>query len=328
MHNEGYYTISTYSIIIYFSTSPTSIILGTIKRMVNERKVVVITGANRGIGFEFCNQLLTGTNPLPNFFNNNPISVIACVRSLENIARLQELKNTLEQSSGDSNASNSLIIMQCDVSNQDHITKFTRDLQEVYGITSIDLFISNAGIIEADPQYDISDVSSFDEPRDIFTVNTIAPVLLTNALIPFLKASAAHTLGTDIIDTPVYSSVADGVEKNDQNTSVESSHKYPSRCIYISSNLGSITNINTPLSPSYRASKAALNAYVKAFQLKYPFIGFLPISPGWVGMFDGCGGGIVLYHLDYCMIYCHYVIGWLSMSALSYDLLSFSFLYF
>eukprot|EP00461_Guttulinopsis_vulgaris_P008104 UN08155 len=57
--------------------------------------------------------------------------------------------------------------------------------------------------------------------------------------------------------------------------------------------MGSITLLDSTFNPTYRASKAALNAYVKALSIDYPEINFIPIHPGHVKSDMGNSFGIV-----------------------------------
>ncbi|OCQ18336.1 short-chain dehydrogenase [Pseudoalteromonas luteoviolacea] len=125
------------------------------------KKHVVITGANRGIGLEFCRQYL-----------QLGYQVTAVVR------KRSEALEALCLS----------IIDDIDVSCEAGVTKLAQQLQGV----EIDILINNAGIFSNESLADMN----FDRIETQFAVNAVAPVRITHALQSSLIAGAKVAMVT------------------------------------------------------------------------------------------------------------------------------------
>ncbi|MEL7068040.1 MAG: SDR family oxidoreductase [Cyanobacteria bacterium J06581_3] len=117
----------------------------------------LVTGANRGIGYEYCKQL-----------NERGDDVIAVCR----------------QSSDELDALGVRVESGIDVSDDGAIAALTSSLAD----TPIDVLINNAGIYR---QSSLGDLN-VEGIREQFEVNAIAPLKLTQALLPNLKKSQAN----------------------------------------------------------------------------------------------------------------------------------------
>ena len=125
--------------------------------------VVVITGANRGLGLEFCRQYLAKGN-----------KVYACSRSPEKAAALLELK----QSHGEK-----LEIVPLDVCNPIMLANLSYVIEE-----PIDILINNAGIYGPKGlgfgEYKAGDWA------EVLKINTIAPMMVVQHLADKVAASS------------------------------------------------------------------------------------------------------------------------------------------
>ena len=130
--------------------------------------------------------------------------------------------------------------MQFDVTDHDAIEKAASGLD-----SSIDILINNAGILGPDNQTTTS--MDFHGFRDVFEVNVLSPLKITQAFLPHLKRA----------DHP--------------------------RLINISSQLGR-TGFNANDMVAYRASKAALNKITQAQAADFQDNGIICIAmhPGYV----------------------------------------------
>nr|XP_018917318.1 PREDICTED: uncharacterized oxidoreductase C663.06c-like [Bemisia tabaci] len=181
----------------------------------------LITGASRGIGLEFVKQLLTNSSLQAKI-------IIATCRSPEEATALQELKKSSER----------VHILKLDVTKFDTYDELALNVGSIVGDKGLTLLINNAGIAEASLKDSLKDITP-EMYLSTFTTNSVAPVILTQALYPLLKQSAeAHSSET----------------KNDLGVR-------RAAVINISSDLGSIEcaagHIHRSL--SYNESKAALN---------------------------------------------------------------------
>jgi len=180
----------------------------------------IVTGANRGIGLELVRQLLARKE-----------RVTATARTPDKASELQSLKGDY----GDS-----LRIVQCDVTNEAAIGK----LVTAIGTEAVDVLINNAGIGSGEG------LDGFDSAKtaEVYHTNAIAPVLVTRALLPALRASKQ------------------------------------SKVANISSLMGSVADNGSSGSYAYRMSKAALNMATKclALDLASDGVSVIAMHPGWV----------------------------------------------
>ena len=182
---------------------------------------ILITGTNRGIGLEF----------VKHYIKNNE-KVIATCRNRNSAKDLLELENT----------TNNLSLVELDVSNPNSINNFT---SKIAGLP-IDTFISNAGV--SGPKN--IEFGNFDakEWLDVFNVNTIAPLLITQKILKNLR------LGKD------------------------------KKLVFISSKVGSIEDNTSGGMYIYRTSKTALNQVIKSLSIDFKEDNFIVVAlhPGWV----------------------------------------------
>lgn len=121
----------------------------------------LVTGANRGIGYEYCRQLQARGH-----------TVIAVCRSASE--ELQQLEVGIEEG--------------VDMTSDDSVANLRSRLQG----TAIDVLINNAGILKRVTLEDLD----FASIREQFEVNALGPLRLTHALLPNLKAGSKVVMMT------------------------------------------------------------------------------------------------------------------------------------
>lgn len=123
---------------------------------------VLITGANRGLGLEFCRQYL-----------HDGWEVLACCRKPETSKALTLLGKSWQQ----------LHILQLDVLDRTQIDTLAAQLKG----TAVDVLINNAGVYGDTPK---TAFGRIDYPcwEDVLRINTLAPVKLTEAFVDHLRA--------------------------------------------------------------------------------------------------------------------------------------------
>jgi NAD(P)-dependent dehydrogenase (short-subunit alcohol dehydrogenase family) len=122
---------------------------------------VLITGANRGLGLEFCRQ-----------YAEKNWNVIACCR---NPAQANEL-NRLSYQSGN------IQVEELDVAKLKQIDSLSKKLAE----TSIDVLINNAGVYGDQGSRGFGHLN-YGEWLNSMSINTLAPMKMAEAFLPQLK---------------------------------------------------------------------------------------------------------------------------------------------
>lgn len=134
-------------------------------------KIALITGANKGIGFETARQL-----------GKQGVTVIAAARNKENGAKAVE---QLKAEGIDT------VFIQLDVDNANDI-QFAYDfIENRYG--KLDILVNNAGIQVESDNWGINTADTIAEEtlRKTFDTNFINVVKLTNKLLPLIRKSEA-----------------------------------------------------------------------------------------------------------------------------------------
>ena len=188
---------------------------------------ILITGTNRGIGLEF----------VKHYLKNNE-KVIATCRNKNSAKDLLELKNT----------TSNLSLVELDVSNPNSINEFASKITD----QPIDTFINNAGVFG--PRNNEFGNFNAKEWLDVFNINTIAPLLITQKILKNLRLGKNKKL------------------------------------VFISSKVGSIEDNNGGGMYIYRSSKTALNQVIKSLSIDFKDENFIAaaLHPGWVQ--TGMGG--------------------------------------
>eukprot|EP01024_Parvocaulis_polyphysoides_P037225 TRINITY_DN33139_c0_g1_i1.p1 TRINITY_DN33139_c0_g1~~TRINITY_DN33139_c0_g1_i1.p1 ORF type:complete len:259 (+),score=33.83 TRINITY_DN33139_c0_g1_i1:77-778(+) len=117
-------------------------------------KVVIVTGASRGLGLEWCRQLLKKNN-----------KVIASVRNPENSDKLKQLSGNLE-------------VTKLDTSDEESIKEWAVSLKRL--VDHVDVVINNAGIIGQRQAF--ADVQK-SNLLEVFSTNAAGPLLVTQQLV-------------------------------------------------------------------------------------------------------------------------------------------------
>jgi NAD(P)-dependent dehydrogenase (short-subunit alcohol dehydrogenase family) len=201
---------------------------------------IVVTGAGRGLGLEFVRQLLP-----------RAVVLIATARNPEGPPELQELAHS---------SAGTVKIVALDVSHEASIHHAAEEIGRL--VSSLDLLINNAGIYIGRPGTaagsDKLGKLTLQGGVETMTTNAIGPMILTQALLPLLRAAKQ------------------------------------AKIVSLTSGLASITNTaGAPV--HYSASKAALNMYMHglAMQMRTSRIISIVMNPGWVQTDMGGRGALI-----------------------------------
>jgi len=138
--------------------------------MANDKKVALVTGANRGIGLETARQL-----------GRNGITVVVAARSQ---AAANEAAQQLEAEGLD------VFPIQMDVTNSADRTAAAKTIFEKFG--QLDILINNAGVGAEDGMFAAKTVETTEEElQHLFGTNLFSVVAVTREFLPLLKNSSA-----------------------------------------------------------------------------------------------------------------------------------------
>ncbi|KAM4894282.1 C-signal-like [Sylvia borin] len=212
---------------------------------------LLVTGANRGIGLGLVRHFLRMPKP--------PQWIFATCRDPKG-QRAEELRNLASKHPN-------IIIIPLEVSDPTSIKAAAAKVAEHLGGSGLNLLINNAGIVKLTTL----DTETLEDMREIYTTNTIGPLLVGQAFLPLLKKAAQGSPGSGLS-----CSKAAIVNMSSIGGSIDSCfgwELFP--C------------------PSYRCSKAALNMLSKCQSLGYKEHGILCIAlhPGWVQTDMGSSAG-------------------------------------
>jgi NAD(P)-dependent dehydrogenase (short-subunit alcohol dehydrogenase family) len=188
--------------------------------MTRYKPIIVVTGANRGIGLEICRQL-AGRGTLAVLTARSP--------------------DAGHEAAGKLNAQGLEVqFYRLDPTREESIEALRVWLEHNYG--RLDVLINNAGILAKDEALDVR----LDTVRAALETNTLAPLRLSQALIPLLKRG-----------------------------------KNP-RIVNISSGMGQLSDMGGGYA-AYRISKTALNAVTRVLAAElHGEVAVNAMCPGWV----------------------------------------------
>ena len=138
--------------------------------MANDKKVALVTGANRGIGLETARQL-----------GQNGITVVVAARSL---AAATETAEKLKSEGLD------VVPVQLDVTKEADRSAAAKTISEKFG--KLDILINNAGVGAEDGMFAAKTVETTEaELQKVFGTNLFSVIAVTREFLPLLKKSSA-----------------------------------------------------------------------------------------------------------------------------------------
>ncbi|XP_046681651.1 C-factor [Homalodisca vitripennis] len=202
-------------------------------------KSILITGCNRGLGLGLVQKLAEQKNFLQH--------IIATCRNPLEAKKLQEVAKSNP---------NKVHILQLDVKDFNAHERIAKEVATIVGQEGLNVLYNNAGI---STKFTRVNMVKAEQMLENLTVNAVAPLMLTKALLPVLKQAAAAN-----------SSLPQGTSR--------------AAIVNVSSVLGSIADNNQGGFYPYRSSKAALNAITRSLSLdlKSDNILVMSLHPGWV----------------------------------------------
>jgi NAD(P)-dependent dehydrogenase (short-subunit alcohol dehydrogenase family) len=133
----------------------------------NEKRIAVVTGGNRGIGYEISRQLA-----------KKEIKVILTSRNKENGI---EAEKSLKKEGLD------VVFKKLDVTDGKNIQEFAKEIEREYG--RCDVLVNNAGVFPDDSSKASTSVfdAKIETINEAMTTNVYGPLLLSQALVPLMR---------------------------------------------------------------------------------------------------------------------------------------------
>ncbi|CAI9101767.1 OLC1v1039177C1 [Oldenlandia corymbosa var. corymbosa] len=270
-----------------------------------EQKIAVVTGGNKGIGFEICKQL-----------TSQGVTVVLTARDEK---KGNEALEKLLKDSGISDKN--VIFHQLDVMNPDSIASLVEFIKSKFG--KLDILVNNAGVIGLEVEGDatiLREIISGDEFRvhgkeapkiksdgkiiqtyemaeECLETNYYGVKRMTEAFIPLLQSSAlprivnlSSFLGKLLL---ISNEWAQGVLSDGENLTEERVDEVVAQFLKDFKD-GSAQTKGWPTAfTPYKVSKAALNGYTRVLSKKYPDFCINCVCPGYCKTDINCNTGFL-----------------------------------
>ncbi|CAO1411852.1 unnamed protein product [Diamesa hyperborea] len=201
---------------------------------------ILITGCNRGLGLGLIKALIKCPT--------SPKYIFATCRNLDKATELQKLKEENQN----------LHLIQVDLKDFDKYSEVYEQVESIVKDEGLNVLFNSAGVSPKSAYFGIPKLKA-NELIDTFSVNCVAPLMLTKALLPLLKKAAIANK-----DSPL------GVQR--------------AAVINMSSILGSIASNTDGSLYHYRLTKSGLNSATKSLSIDLKKDGIMAVNmhPGWV----------------------------------------------
>ncbi|PVV03381.1 hypothetical protein BB560_002139 [Smittium megazygosporum] len=233
-------------------------------------RLIIVTGANKGLGFELVNQMLLRSK--------TPTTVISTFRNNElGLASVQKLNSAV---SAKVKGEVHLDSHQLDITDSNSIGSFVDFLKNKYGKPCIDVLVNNAGILVAKPGPDPKGLIA----EKTLNTNFFSTIGLTRTLLPFMKDH-----GRVVSLSSTFSFVPGSPEEVKPQYFFKKFTEEKSLIEHVDSILEKARAgllKNTFPSPSYCVSKSALSCWTRIISKEFSSdprkILFFSVCPGWV----------------------------------------------
>ncbi|NP_001090124.1 uncharacterized protein LOC735202 [Xenopus laevis] len=142
-------------------------------------RTVLVTGSNRGIGFEFVQQIINS--------QNSPHKIFATCRD-PGAQQSQELRKLSEKHPN-------VVVIQLDTTNPASVNASVKEVEKHLNGEGLDLLINNAGILTQNSL----ETQTSEDMMNVYNVNVVGPMLMTQAYHHLLKRSGVESSGKSAI---------------------------------------------------------------------------------------------------------------------------------
>ncbi|KAJ8900536.1 hypothetical protein K2173_025313 [Erythroxylum novogranatense] len=247
------------------------------------KKYAVVTGANKGIGFEICRQLAS----------NGIVVVLTARDTKRGVEAVEKLKDF-------GGVSDYVIFHQLDVGDDDDISSFVDFIRNRFG--KLDILVNNAAVLGTQidddglrasvgkeaSEINWSEISTqpYELAEECLKINYYGAKKMVEALLPLLQLSDSPRI-VNVSSSAgklenVPSEWAKGVLSNAEAVTEEKVDEVLDQFLKDFKE-GSLEIKRWPALPSaYRMSKAAMNAYTRMLAKKHPSFYINCVCPGYV----------------------------------------------
>ncbi|MHA6757255.1 SDR family oxidoreductase [Streptacidiphilus sp. PAMC 29251] len=135
----------------------------------SERKIALVTGANKGIGLETARQLAK-------------LGATVLIGARDQ-GRGRQAEGQLRQEGADAH------FVQLDVTDQESVTKAAAWIEARFG--RLDILVNNAGTSTVSRRMTLPSETSMEDMRAVYDINVFGLVAVTNAMLPLLRRAQA-----------------------------------------------------------------------------------------------------------------------------------------
>ncbi|CAD6206823.1 GSCOCG00010088001-RA-CDS [Cotesia congregata] len=197
---------------------------------------ILITGCNRGLGLGLVQHLTQLPNP--------PEKIFATCRDVNKAEKLREIADK----------SNNVVIIKADLKDFKDFPRVVNEVSSQVGEAGLNVLFNNAGVAT---KFSRIGMVKAEQLTETFLVNTVAPIMFTQAFLPLLKKAAEGKQGLGVHRAAV---------------------------VNMTSIIASIAENKMGGFYPYMCSKTALNAATKSMSIDLEHDGILVacMHPGWV----------------------------------------------
>ncbi|KAK9079668.1 hypothetical protein SSX86_001341 [Deinandra increscens subsp. villosa] len=250
------------------------------------KRIAVVTGGNKGIGFEICKQLASSSHDI--------VVVLTARDEQKGLQALHKLKTS-------DLSENTLVFRQLDVTDPASIASFADFIDTQFG--KLDILVNNAGItgividegsLSLQPGENAglkrymnkqSMLQTYETAKDCIQTNYYGTKHVTEALLPFLSLSSSPRIVNissgvgklENIKDPRASQMLSDLDMLSDEVVEEVVTGYLRD---VKDGLLEEKGWNVPLS-AYIVSKAVINAYTRILAAKYPSFRINAVNPGF-----------------------------------------------
>ncbi|CAN1348907.1 Short-chain dehydrogenase/reductase 2b [Linum perenne] len=237
-----------------------------------KKRYAIVTGGNKGIGFEICKQLASSDKGIVVILTARDVN-----RGIEAVQKIRHSRLLL--------SSDDILFHQLDVSDAASICCLADFVKSQFG--KLDILVNNAGVIGVKVDYDALQASGYGKWEEIIDENNVEAAedcleinyngvrRMVETFMPLLQLSDSPTIVNNLENEWAKGKLREGTEKEVDEVLSELVKDIKQGSL--------IESKGWPIHmAAYIVSKAAVNAYTRITARKYPKVWINSVCPGYV----------------------------------------------